>query len=219
MKTFKEIREGILADVDDALAASEFAVQRQYLFDKYFNSTNRRKLKDKRGISIRNKYGESTTIKEIFDKCCSWDGETITIDFNNIKTVPDIEVCIGQDMPKIKIIKGSTVTLRIDYFHPIKEIDLSQIFYKGSSINCLVITYNCDDVQTVISNCKFPGKLERLAFYYCRFKDINALKTIDLSIPVEFSNAAQFSIFEVAMGLSSINYKINQYNDSVTIYK
>lgn len=219
MKTFKEIREGILADVDDALAASEFAVQRQYLFDKYFNSTNRRKLKDKRGISIRNKYGESTTIKEIFDKCCSWDGETITIDFNNIKNVPDIEVCIGQDMPKIKIIKGSTVILSIDHFHPIKEIDLSQIFYKGSSINCLVITYKCDYIQTVISNCKFPGKLERLTFYYCRFKDLNTLKTIDLSIPVEFSNAAQFSIFEVVMGLSSINYKINQYNDSVTIYK
>ena len=122
-------------------------------------------------------------------------------------------------MPKIKVINGLAVVLRVDRFHPIKEIDLSQIFDKGSSIRCLTITYNCDDVQTVISNCKFPGNLERLEFYYCRFKDVNTLKTIDLSMPVEFSNAAQFSVFEIAMGLSSINYKINQYNDYVTIHK
>ena len=121
MKHFNDIREGLLKGQSNTLAdgesAAEAALKEQ--IKQYFLL---------KGMMVRKKATEGKSFikfydvdaDDIIDKCCTYDGNVLTIDLTKYKQSAQMRMCIfngGSDLPLIKIIdKAKTVLKNVSQY-------------------------------------------------------------------------------------------------------
>lgn len=192
MKHFKDIREGLLKGQSNTLADGESAAE----------ATLKEQIKQYfllKGVMVRKKATEGKSFikfydvdaDDIIDKCCTYDGNVLTIDLTKYKQSAQMRMCIfngGSDLPLIKIIDKTKTVLK----------NVSQY---SAGDHCSVIIYSCDDSvvdvnnfihpETNVSsiaydrngtrNCifahnSFPGTVRDLMTVDCMFETINTKK-------------------------------------------
>lgn len=221
MKHFNDIREGLLKGQSNTLAdgesAAEAALKEQ--IKQYFLL---------KGMMVRKKTTEGKSFikfydvdaDDIIDKCCTYDGNVLTIDLTKYKQSAQMRMCIfngGSDLPLIKIIDNAKTVLK----------NASQNF---AGDHCSVIIYSCDDSvvdvnnfihpETNVSsiaydrngtrNCifahnSFPGTVRDLMVVDCMFETINPKKWPSCSL--WFSQDFATNIFLETIGKHNTNYE------------
>ena len=192
MKDFKDIKEGLLKGQSNTLADGESAVKAAFKDQmmQYFllNGTTVRK-KASEGKSFIVFYDD--VAENIIDKCCTYDGDVLTIDLTKRKQSAKIRMYIyngGSDLPLIKIIDKAKTELKnpsqnfvccfcsiIIYGCDNSAVNVNNFIHPDTNISS--VAYDKNGTRTCIyAHNSFPGTIRDLMTIDCRFETINPKK-------------------------------------------
>ena len=160
MKDFKELQESILADIESTIDSGDAAVQKVFNDEilSMFNIDKKSKYDDVISIFDHNNSRLSTQAKkDIIDTCCTYDGNVLTINFDELKDGWKYSVVMmiygkSKRLPPVKVIssrdriKGnldpSTSNLSVLRLTVVsdKSIDINDYIHKDTNVESISVS-------------------------------------------------------------------------------
>jgi hypothetical protein len=175
MKGFKEIYEGILADMDDTIARGEEDIKAVYYNEmlSMFNMNKKAEYDDVISIIGHDNLALTTQIKkDIISTCCSYDGKVLTINFDELKEGWHYSIVMivsgkSKRLPPVKVIssrdriKGDLTPatsnlsmLRLSIVAD-KSIDINDYIHKDTNIESITVNGGNGSVGLKHNNFNF----------------------------------------------------------------
>lgn len=175
MKNINDFYEGLLADIDDTINRGENDIEQLYYNEmlSMFNIDKKAKYDDVISIIDYDNSSLSTQVKkDIISTCCSYDGEVLTINFNELregwhysvvmivsgkpKRLPPVKVISSRDRIKGDITPGSSnlSVIRLTIAAG-KSIDINDYIHKDTNVESITVNGGNGSVGLKHNNFNF----------------------------------------------------------------